>query len=491
MSLQSCQQSVNRTPKSRRTRAVSTEIKRTTEGGDTQASTLASKPDEISVVGQSSEISYHIQLPYQILIPATVISSTSTHRVEQSTGPIRKAHVPDLRDPKDSPSSSTHESYVCITPQSQACSTPVVADIDADGRSKLGTVKPSEPSLRMPKSYPPLPCKGGPPYIMCKHCYKVLRVPLYLPPNAGLRQKLQCGECQKVSKFYVPIQAINLTSKSGNSSHDYLFTMSFRSDKSIHGLHHDDLFTSSFKSAKSTDSAAHGDLYKYSPQRVFEHIEPEQDDFSDASSSGSQRSLHESYNKDNKEIASQAMESRQSSIAPGAPLIDHLTRSLRDLSPRSYRRLLLQTSMSKSTHLEDHGIPVDATTKEPEYTTTTRSTSNASSLYHHIENPGQGNRSKMSITSSSSTEDANKGGTSSYSGLLKALKDLRGGNSKVIVNGHTLKKEAIDLAQQKAGIIHPGTYWLVSPTNSFCLVLSVQMWRCKLFPINLLENVKK
>ena len=100
-------------------------------------------------------------------------------------------------------------------------------------------------------------------------------------------------------------------------------------------------------------------------------------------------------------------------------------------------------------------------------------------------------RDKVIEAITSSTEDASKGGTSSYGGLMKALKDLRGGNSKVIVNGHTLKKEMIELAQQKAGIIHPGTYWLVFSTNSFFLVLSVQMWRCKLFPINPHENVTK
>ena len=70
-------------------------------------------------------------------------------------------------------------------------------------------------------------------------------------------------------------------------------------------------------------------------------------------------------------------------------------------------------------------------------------------------------------TTYASVEDVNKGGKSSYSGLMKAIKDFGGVNKKWIVNGHILKKEVILRAQQKAGVIHPGSYWLVSSMYSF------------------------
>ena len=51
------------------------------------------------------------------------------------------------------------------------------------------------------KPYPPLPRHSAPPYIICRACDSILRVP-YLPPiNSGMEQKLRCGECGKVCKF--------------------------------------------------------------------------------------------------------------------------------------------------------------------------------------------------------------------------------------------------------------------------------------------------
>ncbi|MCO5564949.1 hypothetical protein L7F22_018619 [Adiantum nelumboides] len=76
--------------------------------------------------------------------------------------------------------------------------------LPAGGRTQIrSSVQHSHPVLlaRRMKHYPPLPGKGAPPFVLCRHCNQLLQVPEYLPPTSGTFQSLHCGACGKTSKF--------------------------------------------------------------------------------------------------------------------------------------------------------------------------------------------------------------------------------------------------------------------------------------------------
>lgn len=270
------------------------------------------------------------------------------------------------------------------------------------------------------------PVAGGAPFITCRNCFKILKLPDKTDSSTRKQQRLRCGACSCLIEFYFLDKKLVLLSTDPASE---------RKAETHSRLHW---------AATATFSSDDYDIAAYE----FHAVDTGPADVSTGPAliSDKAQEVHIA-DSTSPEVSEDELSSDSPTVTSDLPLHKHCEYSsinARSLSSRSEKdRVTLNKAVMRQNSMKEASAAVEM----DDYDYSHNSEVSQDSANDYGDDQGRNKKGGFASIVKNSFKD-----------LKKSIKN-EGRSSDVSVNGHPVTERVVKMAEKQAGPIRPGSYW--------------------------------